>query len=130
MSEYEHELEDTTDGRSYRFDGAQLAHVSSQSEDKSMWTEYTVWRTDGGQYVIARDGVPASDSRREFARKVLVARSAAEIELVVSSTSVRSPDGRWHNTAPYLGNLQKDLLEELAEVDEDVAEAYWNTVIS
>lgn len=47
---------DTKSGREFRFDGDLLAHVSTVVPGRPRWSEISIFRTEGGQYVLVKTG--------------------------------------------------------------------------
>jgi hypothetical protein len=49
-----HKVEDGS--RTLQFEGTRLSHASSRRQDSGRWVEFDLYRTEAGQYVLARVG--------------------------------------------------------------------------
>lgn len=90
------------------FSGERLAAVSTFAAHKRYWSEFSIYRTDGGNYVTEVLG-QTNDPSKETLRNVKIHSSA--------DNAVRSfiRDGN-------LSGPAQRLLDEAAEEDEDIAE--------
>lgn len=99
------------------FDGEMLARLTSQRPHKKNWTELTIYRTDGGSYVvqtIAR-AQPGSLFRGQAMTDWFSARAHA--------TAVEAVEGMRDRKRKTLSSLALSLLEEAADKDQGIADA-------
>ena len=52
----QHEFIDTKSDRTYRFDGELLAHASSHRPGRARWSEISLFKTRGGEYILVKAG--------------------------------------------------------------------------
>lgn len=95
--------------------GELLCDVSSETPEKIQWTQYQIFRTSSGKYVVVTYGV----SRLSKQRKKIKIDKDLEPDDVVDALMFNSREGKI-----YLTKIGETALEAAAEKDERLNDVY------
>lgn len=106
--------------REIRFKGQRLGHASSYQRGKSRWAEISIYKTHGGNYIVAgvgRSTVPGEVDRRW-------AQVCERPHGVIEKLHMLDDDG-----SRYLPFTSKRALEEARAIDHDLDRAFMVEVV-
>lgn len=101
--------------RSFKFSGVRLATATSRADGKARWFDLSIYRTQGGSYVVHGAGRTLVNGERD---REWVSISEAP-EGVIESLYLRDGDG-----VRYLTNVARGALRDAASRDEGIRQAY------
>lgn len=116
IDERRHEHFVLKDGdRHVEFDGALLGHSTSERSGKSRWSEISIYRTRGGNFIVAGVGktILAGESDRHWATV------CERPQGVVEKLTLCDDDGTRY--VPYTSRIA---LDQAIEQDDELGEAY------
>jgi hypothetical protein len=144
-------------GRMIRFDGEQLGSASTRERDSIRWSETRIWKTTGGKYIMQKVGrslvfhatggckygteVYLGDMPCDYLPCPVCKPSKSEMyvkqendrftvhvsdsaEGIVESAKLQDDDGVWYTT-----RVDREALEQAANADDEMHEAYFVTVV-
>jgi EXLDI family protein len=101
--------------RDVRFVGVLLASTSSRRDGKRRWSEVDIYRTEGGNYVVARCGRSSIEGERDFPHAQVCETAKAVIETLYAQDA----QGAW-----YFTHLAREAITKAGEQDEEIAAAF------
>lgn len=108
-----------------RFTGELLGSASSAREGKTRWAELRIFRTEGGQYVVAGVGRTIVDGELDR----FWARVCKTPDEVVDAIRVTRRDPNTHQVQQrFIPHVHRRALEEAIERDDALDDAYALTV--
>lgn len=138
-----------------RFEGTRLAFSSSKTGGRARWIEFSLYRTEAGRYVISRVGrsliyhglecsvakrsdnlqitstvedeaVPCPDCQPEYGTVFRPEKQRTYAAVCESAPGVLESLYQWdENSNRYLTFVARNLIESAAEVDAELASAYY-----
>lgn len=109
--------------RESKLRGWLLAHTSSETPAKPIWTEYKIFKTISGNYIILTYGVPRSGINKEL--RVKQSEEITDPLLVKEALLFKNKEG-----ISYLNPAGQEALQQAIENDDELKEAFDDNVIS
>ena len=140
--------------RVIKFSGEFLAEATSKEDDSLRWSEFKLYKTQSGKYVLQRVGlsivyhttwcrhgldpvpketvvsggwVPCSKCRPDLDTDAVICPEKMRVKVVMTPDAesvVKSLYMKDSDNVFYLTNVAKELLTEASKVDEDIEKAY------
>ncbi len=101
--------------RKIEFTGVLLAETSSATPRKNRWSELRVYRTDGGNYIVERNGRTRNKGERDYLHAYVCETAAAVVETLYT----KDREGAW-----YFTRMADCVLTVAGRHDHDIEEAY------
>jgi hypothetical protein len=102
--------------RKIEFRGSLLAESSSQRPKKPRWSELKLYRTDGGTYIVERNGRTTVDGELDYLHAYVCLTATAVLETLYT---------RDEDSAFYLTNMARAVLAKASKQDPNIRDAYY-----